>query len=149
MQQIISRSEQETNTIGQAIAQQLKKGDVVCLTGNLGTGKTMLSKAIAKGLGIRELVTSPTYTIVQEYEGDIPFFHFDVYRIDDINEMFEIGFEEYLLRDGVCLIEWADRISDILPEDCIWIHMYYGQKTEERVIKMNKPLFISKNQEVL
>ncbi len=145
MQQLISHSEQETNKIGQAIAEKLKKGDVICLTGDLGTGKTTLSKAIAKGLGIRETVTSPTYTIVHEYEGEIPFFHFDVYRIDDINEMYEIGFEEYLAGDGICLIEWAERITDILPEDCIWIYMDYGQKIEDRILRINKPGFISKD----
>lgn len=134
MQLIISHNEQETNKSGNEIGQKLQKGDVVCLTGDLGAGKTTLSKAIAKGLGVEEIVTSPTYTIVQEYEGNLPLYHFDVYRIEDINDMYEIGFEEYLFGEGVCLIEWADKISEILPEGCIWIHMDYGKKIEERKI---------------
>lgn len=127
-------NEYETEKFGVALASLLKPGDVVCLIGDLGTGKTALTKAIAKGLGITKTVTSPTFTLVQEYlEGRLPLYHFDVYRIEDSSEMFEIGFEDYLYGQGVCVIEWADQIMEALPEDKIIIKMNYGPKEGSRI----------------
>ena len=97
---------------------EARPGDVYCLTGDLGVGKTVFTQGFAAGLGIEEPVSSPTFTIVQEYEeGRMPFYHFDVYRIGDVEEMDEIGFDDYIYGDGVCLIEWANLIREILPED--------------------------------
>ena len=104
------------------MGQLLKEGDIICITGELGTGKTVLSKGIAKGAGIDEHITSPTFTIVNEYKSkEIFFYHFDVYRISDPEEMYEIGFEEYLYSDGMLVVEWADLIEDILPHENIWV----------------------------
>ena len=107
---------EKTIELGCLIGSLMKSGDMICLDGDLGAGKTHLSKGIARGLGIAEEITSPTFTIVQEYEGRIPFYHFDVYRIGDIEEMDEVGFEEYVMGEGVSLIEWANLIEEILPE---------------------------------
>ena len=97
-------------------------GDVYCLTGDLGVGKTVFTQGFASGLGVEEPVSSPTFTIVQEYKGEkMPFYHFDVYRIGDVEEMDEIGFDDYIYGGGVCLIEWADLIREILPEDFVGI----------------------------
>lgn len=137
MQQIISHNEKETQKIGKKIAQMLKKGDIICLEGDLGAGKTFLSKAIAESLGIQEPITSPTYTIVHEYEGDMPLYHFDVYRIADIDEMFELGFDEYIFGEGICIIEWADKIREIIPSTSIWINILYGHNNQERIIRIN------------
>ena len=99
------------------LGEKIPAGSVVCLDGDLGVGKTVFAKGVAKGLGLKEPVSSPTFTIVQEYrEGRIPLFHFDVYRIEDPEEMYEIGYEEYFYGDGVCLIEWADQIRELIPE---------------------------------
>ena len=99
------------------LGKSAKQGDVFTLEGNLGVGKTVFTKGLAKGLGVKEDVSSPTFTIVQEYEdGRLPFYHFDVYRIGDIEEMDEIGYEDYIYGDGVCLIEWANLIEEILPK---------------------------------
>ena len=99
------------------LGEKIPAGSVVCLDGDLGVGKTVFAKGVAKGLGVKEPVSSPTFTIVQEYrEGRIPMFHFDVYRIEDPEEMYEIGYEEYFYGDGVCLIEWADQIRELIPE---------------------------------
>jgi tRNA threonylcarbamoyladenosine biosynthesis protein TsaE len=99
------------------LGEKIPAGSVVCLDGDLGVGKTVFAKGVAKGLGVKEPVSSPTFTIVQEYrEGRIPLFHFDVYRIEDPEEMYEIGYEEYFYGDGVCLIEWADQIRELIPE---------------------------------
>ena len=111
-------SPEETHALGKKIGQQAKPGDVYTLIGDLGVGKTVFTQGFAKGLGVEEHVNSPTFTIVQEYEdGRMPFYHFDVYRIGDIEEMDEIGFEEYVAGEGVCLIEWANLIEEILPEN--------------------------------
>ncbi len=134
MNEKLIRNEDETEKFGIALASVLKPGDVVCLIGDLGTGKTTLTKAIAKGLGITSIVTSPTFTIVQEYtEGRIPLYHFDVYRIEDPQEMYEIGCEEYFYGRGVCVIEWADQIMEILPENRIIIKMDYGPEEGSRL----------------
>lgn len=110
-------SPEETRAIGRKLAEQARPGDVFTLVGDLGTGKTVLSKGFAEGLGIGEPVNSPTFTIVQEYEGGrIPFYHFDAYRISDPDEMEMIGFDDYIYGRGVCLIEWADIIEEILPK---------------------------------
>ncbi len=107
----------ETFALGEAIGQNASAGDVYTLSGDLGTGKTVLSQGIAAGLGISEPVSSPTFTILQEYhDGRLPLYHFDVYRIGDESEMDEIGFEDYVYGDGVSLIEWAELVSGILPE---------------------------------
>ena len=99
-----------------------KAGDVYCLDGDLGVGKTVFTQGFAKGLGINEPINSPTFTIVQEYhEGRLPLYHFDVYRIGDITEMDEIGYEEYFYSEGVCLIEWGNLISEIMPENATYI----------------------------
>lgn len=118
---IESRSEQDTFEIAKDLATKLLPGSIVCLNGDLGTGKTVFAKGFAKGLGIEENITSPTFTIVQSYENGKTFHHFDVYRISDISEMDEIGYEEYFFGDAVCLIEWAGLIEELIPEDAIQV----------------------------
>ena len=112
-----SNSEKETFAVAEEIARQASPGDIYLLEGDLGVGKTVFAKGFARGLGITEPVTSPTFTIVQEYhEGRLPLYHFDVYRIGDVDEMEEIGYNEMVYGDGVCLIEWANLIEEILPD---------------------------------
>ena len=111
-----SYSEKETYEIGVSLGEQVKAGDVICLSGDLGVGKTVFTKGFAKGLGIHTPVNSPTFTIVQVYEeGRLPFYHFDVYRISDLEEMEEIGYEDCFYGEGVCVIEWAELIEELLP----------------------------------
>ena len=110
-------SEQETRAFAERLGALAKPGDIFTLTGDLGTGKTVFTQGFARGLGVEEAVNSPTFTIVQEYEGGrLPFYHFDVYRIGSIEEMEEIGYEDYFYGGGVCLIEWANLIEELLPQ---------------------------------
>ena len=126
-------SEKETEQIGEAIGRAAEPGTVVALIGDLGTGKTTLTKSIARGLGVTETVTSPTFNIIREYKsGRIPLYHFDVYRIGDPDEMFELGYEEYFYGDGICVVEWADIIEELLPEDAVIIRIERGADEEER-----------------
>jgi len=113
-----THSEKETFELGQRLGEQALPGDVFTLEGDLGVGKTIFTKGFAKGLSIDEPISSPTFTIVQIYEsGRLPFYHFDVYRIGDVEEMDEIGFEDYVYGDGVSMIEWANLIEEILPDN--------------------------------
>lgn len=113
-----SFSEKETFQIAKELAEKAQPGEVYCLSGDLGVGKTVFTKGFAAGLGITEPVSSPTFTIVQIYEeGRMPLYHFDVYRIEDIEEMEEIGYEDCFFGEGVCLVEWAELIKEILPEN--------------------------------
>ena len=113
---IDSNSARETLELGKKMGEQAVPGTVYTLTGELGTGKTVFTQGFAEGLGISEPVSSPTFTILQEYDGGrLPFYHFDVYRISDVEEMEEIGYEDYIYGEGVCLIEWADLIEELLP----------------------------------
>ena len=115
---IETRNAAETYQLGVDIGKQAKKGQVYTLIGDLGVGKTVFTQGLAKGLEISEPISSPTFTIVQVYdEGRLPFYHFDVYRIGDISEMDEIGYEDYVYGEGVCLIEWANLIEEILPDN--------------------------------
>ncbi|NLJ97376.1 MAG: tRNA (adenosine(37)-N6)-threonylcarbamoyltransferase complex ATPase subunit type 1 TsaE [Clostridiales bacterium] len=115
---IDSYSAEDTYNAGYNLGCQARKGQVYCLMGDLGVGKTVFTQGFAKGLGVDEYVNSPTFTIIQEYEGkDLPFYHFDVYRIADVTEMDEIGYEDYIYGEGVCMIEWADLIEEILPSN--------------------------------
>ena len=119
---IETNSEKETWDLGFSLGEKACAGQVYTLVGDLGVGKTIFTKGLAKGLGIDEPVSSPTFTIVQIYdEGRIPFYHFDVYRIGDIEEMEEIGYDDYFFGKGICLIEWSERIREILPEHPIQI----------------------------
>lgn len=111
-----SNSPKETANIAKAFAKKLQKGDVLCLSGDLGVGKTAFVQGLAKGLGVDDYISSPTFTIVNCYEGTLPLYHFDVYRISDPDEMYEIGYEEYVYGDGISVIEWPQIINDILPE---------------------------------
>ena len=114
---IETNSPEETLRVGKELGEKAYAGQVFTLTGDLGVGKTVFTQGLAKGLGIDEPVNSPTFTIVQEYDGGrLPFYHFDVYRIGDVEEMEEVGFDDYVMGEGVSLIEWADLISEILPE---------------------------------
>ena len=116
---IETNSPEETFRVGKELGEKAYAGQVFTLTGDLGVGKTVFTQGLAKGLGIEEPVNSPTFTIVQEYDGGrLPFYHFDVYRIGDVEEMEEVGFDDYVMGEGVSLIEWADLISEILPEKC-------------------------------
>lgn len=132
---IITRSEEETMEVGARIGEKLKSGDVISLNGDLGAGKTHITKGIAKGLGVNDYITSPTFIIVNEYEGRIPLYHFDVYRINDIDEMYEIGFDEYLYGKGVCIVEWGEIVKELLPEYSIKIDIFkIDDNTREIVI---------------
>lgn len=117
-----SYDESDTFDIGKKIGEKAKSGDIYALLGDLGTGKTVFSKGFAAGLEIREDIVSPTFTIVSQYlGGKIPFYHFDVYRIGDIEEMYEIGYEDCFYGEGVCLVEWANLIEEIMPNNTKWI----------------------------
>lgn len=116
-------SVEQTTQIGVAIGKLLNPGDIICLTGDLGTGKTHITKGIAEGLGIDEYITSPTFTIVNEYDsGRLKLNHFDVYRVSDPDEIYAIGFDDYIFSEAVSIIEWANYIEDILPKD--FLHIY-------------------------
>ena len=118
-----SYGEIETQNISRELGQMAKAGEVYCLCGDLGTGKTAFAKGFAEGLDIREDIVSPTFTIVHEYMGRLPLFQFDVYRILDGDALYDIGFDDYLDRGGVCLIEWANQLREDMPEDAIWIEI--------------------------
>ena len=119
---IETKTPQETFEVGKKIGENAKPGQIYTLTGDLGVGKTVFTQGFASGLGITEPVNSPTFTIVQQYEeGRLPLYHFDVYRIGDVEEMDEIGYEDCFYGEGVCLIEWSTLIQEILPEDAIHI----------------------------
>ena len=122
----VSNLPEETFEIAKAFAKTLKKGDIICMYGDLGAGKTLFAQGVAAGLGVEGAVCSPTFTIVNEYEGIIPFYHFDVYRISDPDEMYEIGFDEYLFGEGVCLIEWAELVSELIPKPYIKVTVERG-----------------------
>ena len=119
---IETNSPEETFALGQNLGEQAKAGQIYTLNGDLGVGKTVFTQGIARGLGITEAVSSPTFTIVQVYEeGRLPFYHFDVYRIGDIEEMEEIGYDDYFFGNGVCMIEWAELIEELIPENSIHV----------------------------
>lgn len=116
-------SEEETYQLGVRLARLLGPGRAVSLEGDLGAGKTALVKGIAKGLGVRDTITSPTFTLVNTYEGNVTLHHFDVYRIDDPEELYEIGWEEYFNPNDVCIVEWGDRVPQMLPADVMRIRI--------------------------
>lgn len=136
MREVIIKNEQDTKRFGHELGRSLKPNSVVALIGDLGTGKTTLTKYIAEGLGINEMITSPTFTIVCEYHtGRLPLYHFDVYRLEDAGDLFEIGAEEYFYKGGVSIVEWADQVAEILPDDTLCIFIEYGEKEGERIYK--------------
>jgi len=117
---IETHNSKETFDLGYEMGSKAHAGQITCLVGDLGVGKTVFTQGFAKGLGIDEPICSPTFTIIQEYhEGRIPFYHFDVYRIGDVSEMDEIGYEEYFFGDGVCLVEWGNLIGELMPKETI------------------------------
>lgn len=134
--QIISNSVEETERIGADLAVRLPSGSVVAFTGDLGAGKTAFVRGMAHGLGIEERVTSPTFTIVNEYEGGRrPLFHFDLYRLESADELFEIGWEDYLARGGICAVEWSERAADAM-DGCVQVDICRGAHDGQRVIKI-------------
>ena len=133
--QFLSHSAEETERFGESLAQELRAGDVLAFTGSLGMGKTAFTRGLARGLGRHGRVTSPTFTIVNEYEGKTPLFHFDMYRLGSSDELFDIGWDDYLARGGVCAVEWSERVSDALPGDTIFVDIARGEESENtRVI---------------
>ncbi|MGN0702107.1 MAG: tRNA (adenosine(37)-N6)-threonylcarbamoyltransferase complex ATPase subunit type 1 TsaE [Lentihominibacter sp.] len=131
------KNEQDTRSFGRRLGEQVKPGTVIAMIGDLGTGKTTLTKAIAEGMGVTETITSPTFNIVKEYEtGRLPLYHFDVYRVGDVEEMFEIGYEEYFFGKGVCVVEWADIIEELIPENAMTIRIQQGASPDERIYEI-------------
>nr|WP_325185054.1 tRNA (adenosine(37)-N6)-threonylcarbamoyltransferase complex ATPase subunit type 1 TsaE [uncultured Oscillibacter sp.] len=120
--EFLTRSEKETEALGGRLAERLRPGAVVACRGDLGMGKTAFTRGLARGLGCRERVTSPTFTIVNEYEGGrLPLFHFDLYRLEGAEDLFDIGWDDYLDRGGVCAVEWSERAAEALPPETIQV----------------------------
>ena len=139
---IFIKNEEDTKKFGEALANEIKAGDVIALVGDLGAGKTALTKYIAEALGVKEDVTSPTFTIIKEYKsGKLPLYHFDVYRISNEEEMYELGYEEYFYGDGVCIVEWADKIAGIIPENSKIIRMSHGEGELGRIVEADNVYF--------
>ncbi len=135
--EFITHSPDETRLLGQRLARVLEPGAVVAFTGDLGAGKTAFVSGMAKGLGIEERVTSPTFTIVNEYEGGrLPLFHFDMYRLGSADELFDIGWEDYLARDGVCAVEWTEHVTEAMEDDAIRVSIRRGEDDNSRVIEI-------------
>ena len=136
--EIITNSPAETEDAGASLAARLEPGSVIAFTGDLGAGKTAFTRGLARGLGVTERVTSPTFTIVNEYEGGrLPLFHFDMYRLGSSDELFDIGWEDYLRRGGVCAVEWSENIEDALEEDAIRVDIRRGKHDDQRIITIS------------
>ena len=134
---MITNSYNETVEVGYTLGKVLESGDIVCLTGDIGAGKTVLTKGIAKSLGVEEMITSPTFTIVNEYLGDTNLYHFDVYRLQNGEDFIEVGFEHYLTKDGVIVIEWSEIVEDVLPDDKIVISIERAEEENMRSIRID------------
>ena len=135
--EFLSHSTAETEAAGEALARRLRPGTVLAYQGGLGMGKTAFTRGLARGLGCEDRVTSPTFTIVNEYEGRIPLFHFDMYRLPDADALFDIGWEDYLDRGGVCAVEWSERVEDALPEDTVWVRIRRSPENDDwRIISV-------------
>lgn len=133
-----TNSPQETEALGEALARRLAPGAVIAYTGDLGAGKTAFTRGLARGLGITERVTSPTFTIVNEYEGGrLPLFHFDMYRLGSSDELYDIGWEDYLARGGVCAVEWSEIVEDAMETGVIRIDIRRGNADHQRVITID------------
>ncbi|WIV12005.1 tRNA (adenosine(37)-N6)-threonylcarbamoyltransferase complex ATPase subunit type 1 TsaE [Proteiniborus sp. MB09-C3] len=124
----------ETEKLGYTLGKLLTGGEIICMNGDLGAGKTTMTQSIAKGLDVEDYVTSPTFTIINEYKGRCPLYHFDVYRINDVDEMYDLGYEEYFYSDGVSIIEWANIIKEILPKERLDIMINKKDNIEGREI---------------
>lgn len=127
----------ETEKIGYMLGKLLTGGEIICMIGDLGAGKTTMTQSIAKGLDVEDYVTSPTFTIINEYSGRCPLYHFDVYRINDVDEMYDLGYEEYFYSNGVSIIEWANIIEEILPTERLNIEISKKDNNEGREIAIN------------
>ena len=130
----LSHSPEETEQLGEQLGRTLRPGSVVAYRGDLGMGKTAFTRGLARGLGCTCRVTSPTFTIVNEYSGALPLFHFDMYRLDSSDDLFDIGWEDYLSRGGVCAVEWSERVEDALPDDTLWVSFARGNGENDRII---------------
>ena len=128
---------EETRKFGIALGKILKPEDVLCLNGDLGSGKTTLTKSIGLGLDVEDYITSPTFALINEYEGRYPVYHFDTYRLEAIEEVDDLGFDEYIYGKGVSIIEWADRIEKALPREKIIIDIEKGKSEEERILNIS------------
>ena len=134
-----SNSVAETESLGEELARRLEPGAVVAFSGDLGAGKTAFVRGMARGLGIGERVTSPTFTIVNEYDGGrLPLFHFDMYRLGSADELYDIGWEDYLVRGGVCAVEWSENIREALEEGCILVDIRRGENDGQRIIRIGR-----------
>ena len=133
---MISHSVQETIQLGKDFAKELTPGDVVCLEGDLGAGKTHFVKGIASFFGVKEeQVNSPTFTLINEYQGSVPIFHFDCYRLENEREALEIGAEEYFYGEGISIVEWPQKIRNLIPPDSVWINIKHSGDTKREIIK--------------
>ena len=131
---IVTDSPEETQAVGRRLGEGARPGDVFLLTGPLGAGKTCLTQGIAWGLGVVEYARSPTFVIMTRYRGRLTLYHFDLYRINDPMEAWDLGLDEQLFGDGACVVEWADRAEEIFPEDCLWVHLDYTADGAGRTI---------------
>lgn len=132
---VLSRSSEQTMSLGRILARQLLPGDILAFFGELGAGKTCLIKGICQGLGVpeNEYITSPTFVIINRYKGRLPIYHFDFYRLSCVDEIIDLGYEEFFFGEGVCLVEWADRAEDLLPEEYFKILMHHISPTERKI----------------
>ena len=133
----LSHSPEETEHIGEMLGKRLRPGTVVAYRGGLGMGKTAFTRGLARGLGCAGRVTSPKFTIVNEYDGATPLFHFDMYRLGSSDELFDIGWEDYLTRGGVCAVEWSERVDDAMPADTLWVDIARGTDESDRIITIS------------
>ena len=133
--EFVTHSREETEALGERLVGTLTEGRVVAFTGDLGAGKTAFVSGMARALGVEERVTSPTFTIVNEYErGRLPLFHFDMYRLDSADELFHIGWEDYLARGGICAVEWSENVAEAIEDDAIRVSIVRGDGDDDRVI---------------
>ena len=132
-----TESAAQTEALGRELGAKLRPGSVVAFRGGLGMGKTAFTRGLAQGLGCTGRVTSPTFTIVNEYDGATPLFHFDMYRLGSSDELFDIGWEDYLTRGGVCAVEWSERVDDAMPADTLWVDIARGTDESDRIITIS------------
>lgn len=135
--EIILNNLEETQKFGEKLGSILKEGDILCLNGDLGAGKTTLTKSIGSGLGVDEYITSPTFALINEYRGRIPVYHIDVYRLENVEEIDDLGFDEYIYGSGVTIIEWAERIRSFLPKDRIILDIRRGDDENSRRVSLS------------